>query len=41
MHGLEDSIKEVGTWGDLYGYRMVIDKILDYQTTIEAYEEQM
>lgn len=27
---LEENIKEVSAWGDLYGYRMVIDKILDY-----------
>lgn len=27
---LEEVIYEVGTWGDLYGYRIVIDKVVEY-----------
>ena len=34
MGGLEENIKEVGTWGDLYIYRMIINRIYDYQTQI-------
>ena len=28
---LEETVKEVGGWGDLYAYRIVIDKINEYQ----------
>ena len=28
-------------WGDLASYRIVINKILDYQQQIDGYEEQM
>lgn len=38
---LEENIKEVMQWGDLASYRIVINKILDYQTQIDAFEEQM
>lgn len=36
---LEENIKEVMQWGDLASYRIVINKILDYQTQIDAFEE--
>jgi hypothetical protein len=38
---LEENIKEVGGWGDLYAYRLVIDKVVEYARLIEAYEEEM
>ena len=41
MIQLDELTQEVSTWGDLYAYRMVIDKINDFQHQIEDYEEQM
>lgn len=32
---LEENIQEVQQWGDLYGYRLVISKVIDYQTQID------
>jgi len=33
--GLDERVSEVCQWGDLYTYRMIIDKILDFQNQID------
>lgn len=41
MAVLDDQIKEVQSWGELSGYRIVIGKVLEYQNQIDQFEEQM